>query len=200
MKQANGPAGQRRRGSELEAALLDAAWQELAAVGYKELTMDGVAARAHTGKQVLYRRWRNRAELVLAALRHRTGSIVADPPDTGSLRGDVLEILRRMTQRFRDLGPDTIHGLMTEAADVDPDFRRPMTEAMLAVLARAAARGEIASAAITTRVAMLPTDLLRHDMLFARNPVPDDALAEIVDDIYLPLVHIAANPRPRADE
>ena len=46
---------QRRRGPELEAALLDAVWWELAETGYARLTMEGVAARANTGKQVLYR-------------------------------------------------------------------------------------------------------------------------------------------------
>lgn len=66
--------------------------------------MEAVAARAHTGKQVLYRRWRNRAELVVAAMRHRTGSIVADVPDTGTLRGDVLAVLQRMADRFASLG------------------------------------------------------------------------------------------------
>ncbi|HET6742594.1 MAG TPA: helix-turn-helix domain-containing protein, partial [Kribbella sp.] len=57
-------AEKRGRGAELEAVLLDAAWAELMESGYARLTMEAVAARAQTGKQVLYRRWRNRAELV----------------------------------------------------------------------------------------------------------------------------------------
>jgi len=49
----------RRRGAELEAALLDAAWDELQAVGYAGLTMEAVADRAGTSRAVLYRRWPN---------------------------------------------------------------------------------------------------------------------------------------------
>src|SRR3954463_12484992 len=106
---------ERRRGPELEAVLLDAAWDELMESGYARLTMEAVAARAHTGKQVLYRRWRNRAELVVAAMRHGTGSIVENVPDTGKLREDVLGVLRLMAERFATLGPDVVHGLLAEA-------------------------------------------------------------------------------------
>jgi len=80
----------RRHGAELENALLQAAWDEARAVGYAGLTMEGVAARAGTGKAVLYRRWPRRAELVLAAMRHHLGSISSEIPDTGDLREDVL--------------------------------------------------------------------------------------------------------------
>ena len=61
----------RRRGPQLEAALLEAAWDELIEVGFAVLTMESVAARAHTGVAVLYRRWANKDELVLAFLRQR---------------------------------------------------------------------------------------------------------------------------------
>ena len=60
----------RRRGSELEGALLDAAWEELQANGYAGLTYDAVAARAGTSKPALYRRWPTKADLVVATMRH----------------------------------------------------------------------------------------------------------------------------------
>src|SRR5215472_19059285 len=87
----------RRRGSDLEDAILEAAWEELTAVGYAHLTIDAAAARAHTSKPVLYRRWPTRPELVLAALRQRGPLLSGEPPDTGSLRGDVLALLERMS-------------------------------------------------------------------------------------------------------
>ena len=59
----------RRRGEALESALLDAAWDELQAAGYAGLTFEAVADRAGTSRAVLYRRWRNRADLVVAAAR-----------------------------------------------------------------------------------------------------------------------------------
>lgn len=178
----------RRRGAALEADLLDAAWAELEAVGYAKLTMEGVAARARTGKQVLYRRWGNRAELVIAAMRHRTGSIADRVPDTGTLRGDVLEVLRAGAARQREIGADTLHGLLAEARDVDPSLFGIMREVLGTVVRRAAERGEIPTADLPRRVLTLPVDLLRHEVLLSREPITEVALEEIVDDVFLPLV------------
>ena len=60
-------ARQRRRGAELEAALLDAAWQELVEAGFARLTMESVANRAKTGVAVLCRRWPNKDDLGLSS-------------------------------------------------------------------------------------------------------------------------------------
>ena len=57
------------------------------------MTIDAVAARAHVSKATIYRRWDGKAELVVAALRDRQVG-VHNPPDTGSLRGDLIELLR----------------------------------------------------------------------------------------------------------
>src|SRR5271170_7433864 len=84
---------QRRRGEELEAALLEAAWAELVEAGFAKLTMESVAARAKTGVAVLYRRWPNKDELVLATISHYGTTHPVDIPDTGSLRGDMIAML-----------------------------------------------------------------------------------------------------------
>jgi AcrR family transcriptional regulator len=182
----------RRRGAELEESILAATWEELAEVGYARLTMEGIAARARTGKQVLYRRWPNRAALVIAAVRHRTGSIVDHIPDTGALRSDVLGLLEWMTRRRRDFGAATVHGLMVELPELDPDVFVDMRQVMGTVLARAAARGEIATADLPPRVVTVAVDLLRHQILLTRDPIEDTTLTEILDDVFLPLVHATA--------
>ncbi len=177
---------ERRRGAALEAAILDAAWAELKAVGYQRLTMEGAAARAQTGKQVLYRRWRNRAELVISAVRARVTPIRENPPDTGRLRDDVLTIMRRMAGRYHEIGPDVIHGLLMEAGDLGTEFYGMLADVMTPVLRRAEARGELRPDRITPRVATLPLDLTRNELL--RGPVADATLVEIVDQVFLPLV------------
>jgi AcrR family transcriptional regulator len=183
-----GAPARRRRGAELEAAIHDATWAELAEVGYARLTMERVADRARTGKQVLYRRWPNRANLVLAAIRHRFGSLADDVPDTGDLRGDVLALLRSMAQRHRDMGPDLVHGLMAEAYDVSPGSFSIMVTTMRTILARAGERGEVRVERIPARVVTLPVDLTRHQMLLSHEPIGESALTEIVDEVFLPLV------------
>src|ERR1700761_2538013 len=84
------PARRRRHGPELESALLTAAWQELVEAGYARLTMESVARRAHASEAVLYRRWPNKAGLVLAAIDHHRATHPVEAPDTGTLRGDLI--------------------------------------------------------------------------------------------------------------
>jgi len=88
----------RRRGTELEDAILDAAWDVLETDGWNGFTFAGVAERAHSSKPVLYRRWRTREELLRATLRRRGEITPADVPDTGSLRGDVIAKLTEINQ------------------------------------------------------------------------------------------------------
>jgi len=83
----------RRRGQQLESALLDAAWDELVEVGHANLTMESAAARAHTGIAVLYRRWANKDEPVLAAIAHYGHAHPIETPNTGTLRSDLLAVL-----------------------------------------------------------------------------------------------------------
>src|ERR1700722_14870018 len=93
MTEQAGRTRQRRRGEELEAAILEAAWDELVDVGFAKLTMESVAARAKTGVAVLYRRWPRKDDLVLAAIASHGTLNPVEIPDTGSLRGDMLALL-----------------------------------------------------------------------------------------------------------
>jgi AcrR family transcriptional regulator len=186
------PGGTRRRGAALEDALLDAAWAELREVGYARLTMEGVAQRAGTSRPVLARRWPTRPQLVIAALRRHRPLLSGEIPDTGSLRDDVLAVLRQAAARFAEVGPDTFYGLagdyFTDPA-VIPDFQAQTFQAgnelMAAILKRAADRGEV-RAGLPPRVASLPVDLLRHELLLS--PGNEHAITEIVDQVFLPLV------------
>lgn len=184
----------RRRGAALEDALLDAAWAELQAVGYAGLTMEAVADRAGTSRAVLYRRWRNRPELVLAVIRRHRPLLSGEIPDTGSLRGDVLALLRRMSSRLAEIGPETVYGLLGDYLGDADMFARSRdqllsisAEVMETILKRAADRGE-ARAGVENRIATLPTALFRNELFLARTPPSEGTLVEIVDDVFLPLV------------
>ena len=83
----------RRRGAALEDAILRAAAEELRESGYAGMTMDRVAQRAGTNKNAIYRRWPARAALGVAAYRHLADAEL-QVPDTGTLRGDALALLR----------------------------------------------------------------------------------------------------------
>ena len=184
----------RRRGTALEAALLDAAWEELQAAGYQAMTMEAVADRAGTSRAVLYRRWPKRAELVVAALRRHRPLLSGELPDTGSLRGDVVAVLSRMSDRLSATGPEILYGLLGDyLADAElfdhlrTDVLQIGTGVMTAILKRAAERGETRPD-VSDRVARLPTDLFRNELLLRRTPPGPAAIDDIVDDVFLPLV------------
>jgi AcrR family transcriptional regulator len=82
----------RPRSVEADEAILEAAVDVFAEVGFDALTMEGVALRAGVGKNTLYRRYPNKLELVVSAVRRFT-DVGARPPDTGSTRGDVRAIV-----------------------------------------------------------------------------------------------------------
>jgi AcrR family transcriptional regulator len=184
----------RRRGEELEQAILRAAADELIASGYPGLTMDKVARRAGTNKNAIYRRWPNRAALGIAAYLLITAGI--ELPDTGELRGDVLELMRRANRNFSSPHGEILRGLLASAGD-DPELLERLREhtgdggsAMwLTVLGRAVARGEISPEALHPRVATVAVVLLRNEYVTRGLPTaPDGVLVEIVDEVYLPLV------------
>jgi AcrR family transcriptional regulator len=178
----------RRRGTKLVDALLQAAWDEVATVGYANLTMEGVAARAGTAKSVLYRRWPNRATLVRDAMRRRVGSMASDIPNTGDLRQDLLSVLQRYRNTYQQIGPDVTHGLLTELADLPNDVYEVVPGIMMTILTRAAERGQVRLDKVTPRIAALPGDLLRHELLLPHGNPSEAFLAELIDDILLPLV------------
>lgn len=185
----------RRRGAELETALLDAAWEELEQSGYGALTYEAVAARAETSKPVLYRRWPTKVDLVLAAMQH-AGLFERRPlPDTGSLRGDILAALRDFN--VARSGFITVINVYMASINADTGLTPAELRSRLlggrvdtgrALLERAAARGEIPARDWSESVASLPSDLMRHDLVMTLKRVPDTRLLEIVDDIWLPLV------------
>ncbi|TDC00400.1 TetR/AcrR family transcriptional regulator [Micromonospora fluostatini] len=186
----------RRRGEELERAILHAAAEELRESGYAGMTMDRVAARAGTNKNAIYRRWPHRAALGIAAYRHLSDATMPNP-DTGTLRGDALEMLRQANQTWSSPHGVVLRGLLAAAAD-DPtllDLMRErsgvdtMDRAWLTMLERAVARGEAPPRAVHPRVASMPMMLLRAEYAMRGIPsVPDEVLIEIVDEVFLPLV------------
>ncbi|KAF4408024.1 TetR/AcrR family transcriptional regulator [Streptomyces lycii] len=189
-------ASTRRRGAALEEAILRAAAEVLRESGVPGLTMDEVARRAGTNKNALYRRWPNRVALGVAAYRRLAAARTA-PPDTGSLRGDTLEMLRRANSTWSSPYGEILRGLIAAAGGTpellaqlrDPAADGAHEAAWLTLLGRAVARGEAAPEALHPRVAYVPMALLRNEYVTLGTPaVADAVLTEIADEVFLPLV------------
>jgi AcrR family transcriptional regulator len=195
----------RRRGAELESALLDAAWDELVAVGYANLTMESVAVRAQTGVAVLYRRWANKQELVIATLEHYRSSHPIDVPETGTLRGDLLATLTAMSEArgsFFAIGVATAFTGLTADTGLSPKQVRDRVlgdqqpARIRAIYQRAHDRGEIDLARIPQSVLTMPFDLVRHDLFLELKPLKTARILSIVDEIFLPLVESYSGSSP----
>jgi AcrR family transcriptional regulator len=184
----------RRRGVALEEAILRAAVDELTESGYAGLTMDRVAARAGTNKNAIYRRWANRLTLGIAAYRQLTTTV--QPPDTGDLRDDALELLRQANRHWSSPLGAILRELLSAAggpSEVLAQLQEQSGDAVAApwliILGRAVARGEASPEALHPRVATVAIVLLRNEFVVRGVPTaPDDVLVEIVDEVYLPLV------------
>ncbi|UZQ52058.1 TetR/AcrR family transcriptional regulator [Clostridium kluyveri] len=187
----------RRRGEILENVILQAAWDELNEVGYAHLTMEGVAARAKTNKPAVYRRWQKKHKLVMAALLKFAPKPDNDIPNTGNLRNDLVILLDKVMQLLQEIGSETIHGLMADYLGKEL-FSSPQKKSsiskekwntdMMIILKNAESRGEILLKKINQRVVSLPIDLLQHKFLIIHEPISDETIADIVDDIFLPLI------------
>ncbi|MEV7096681.1 TetR/AcrR family transcriptional regulator [Amycolatopsis sp. NPDC051045] len=185
----------RRRGTELEEAILRAAADELTEAGYPGLTVERVARRAGTNKNTIYRRWPNRAALGVAAYRHLAEDTLK-PPDTGNLREDALTLLRAINCGQASPAARALRSLLTGVGD-DPELREQLHEqagrggakTWLELVDRAVARGEARPGARHPRAATAALVLLRNEFLTrGLATVDDDVLVEIVDEVYLPLV------------
>jgi AcrR family transcriptional regulator len=190
-----GEPARRRRGEELEGALLESAWAELQEAGYAGLTYDAVAARAGTSKPVLYRRWPSKPDLVIAAMHHAGLFARREVPDTGTLREDVLESLRSFNESraafitaisviMANIASDT--GL--SPADLRDRLLGTRASTATVFVDRAVARGEIPDRERPPGLVTLPFDLFRHDLLLTLTRVPERRILEIVDDLWLPLL------------
>lgn len=194
--------GTRRRGEALEHAILEAAWKEFAEVGYNSLTMEGVAARAETNKAVLYRRWSNKSELVIAALHKYLQNSSNEIPNTGNLRNDVFSFLVELIQPLKKISNQVIIELIAEHIGsitissiphlIQPGAENKLTAAITTMLKNAELRGEISLEKLNMRIISLPVDLVRYELLTRKEPISDQVIEEIVDTIFIPLVHVQA--------
>lgn len=143
---------------------------------------------------VLYRRWSDRDELVRAAIAHVLKESLLELPDTGSLRDDLVTLMREIGRAACGSSPSctgpwrATTGTWARASGRCATRRDGPGRALDTMYGRAVRRGEIDANRLTDRIRSLPFDLLRHEILLTFAPVPDEVVEEIVDTIFLPLV------------
>ncbi|MEV8632134.1 TetR/AcrR family transcriptional regulator [Streptosporangium sp. NPDC051023] len=185
----------RRRGEIREEAILLAAMSLLSEVGYDQLTIEAIAERAHASKATIYRRWPGKADLVGTAIRRYAGTPVAAPPDTTNLRDDLVAVLLALRASLTGQDSALILGLlaaMRRDSDLAQTVRRHVLDhkrdVFAAVMARAAARGEVPQTIDHALLAEISSAALLSRLLVTGEPLDDPFLHTLVDAVLLPML------------
>lgn len=193
---ASGPSRGRPRDASRDVAILDAARELLAEVGYEGMTMDAVAARAGASKATLYRRWSSKVDLAVDAVT--CGGVRSldpdDVPDTGSLAGD-LRALEQLRRARKDSATDhLIPGLMAEvrrdpeiARQFHESFVRPKIAQVRALLERARARGEVPADRDLDLVSTVVPALVSYRKIVAGQAVGPADVDRLMQEVLVPL-------------
>jgi AcrR family transcriptional regulator len=182
------PRRGRPRSEKARGAILEAAAELLLERGLTAVSMDAVAARAGVSKATIYRWWPTKETLALDALHHEWAG---GPParDTGSLRGDLLSLLRPWARLAgqRPYGR-VIAALLTEA-QTDPAFAReyqerfvqPRRDQARAIFRRAIERGEIPADTKVEVALDLLYGPIYHRLLHGHAPLNDRFVRDVID-------------------
>jgi len=189
----NRPTGP--RAAARRQAILDAAVELLMDVGYDRMSMDALAERAHAGKATIYRHWAGKAEVVVEAIRCRKCDDFAAPPDTGSLRGDLLGMLNHSRESFTEEDSALLIG-MVSAMHHDQELaalmRQQLSEAKQGkydeIVARAVRRGEKVSPSAAAVANEVSSALFFNRVAMGSGEIDEAFILHMVDDVILPLL------------
>jgi AcrR family transcriptional regulator len=175
---------------DVTTAIRQAVTQELAAVGYGRLSIEGVARRAGVGKTAVYRRWSSKLEMVLEIVSE-VASQSLPLLDTGSLRGDIEMVLHVVSRALRHrLASQIIPDLLAEAAR-NPKIGHTLQEALRAnqrqaselLIGRAVARGELPAGTDPDTAVDLIIGPIYWRLAVARTPLPQGYVSELATSV-----------------
>jgi AcrR family transcriptional regulator len=182
----------RPRDLSRDTAIEEAALCLFRKVGYERLSIDAIAHEAQVSKATIYRRWKNKAELMVAAVSHYSFS---DTPniDTGTLRGDLIEILQNRIRILKGEDGQVLMGVMT-AAKSDPELGAMISreiaknggEIHREIISRAVTRGEIPAGADFETILEVVPPILTYRIFMTGESVDKKFVEHLVDDVLIP--------------
>ena len=195
----------RPRDAGRESELLAVAYAVLLERGYEGVTFEEVARRARASKPTLYRRWKTKRELVVAALKAGPARREESGPiDTGSLRGDLLALAQRLRTTMESTDGAAALALLQSGFE-DPSLGDAIEESIgptggrlpLDVIRAAVGRGELAEDADPFAYEEVTGSVLLLRRLNGLS-TSDEYLEQLVDTVLLPALRStasAAGPR-----
>ncbi len=187
----------RKRDHSRDPEILDAALEILAETGYDGMTIDMVAARAKAGKATLYRRWQSKGELVIDAVAcMKKGDVdYSQLPDTGTLRGDLVAMIKPHSIEDGEKKLQIMAGLTSmlsrapELADAaNAAIVEPRASVNRLFMRRAIERGEISPDCDIETLSLISPSMAAYRVLILRKPVDREFLISLIDGVLLPAV------------
>lgn len=184
-------AAERSRWSPRETELLAVTLRLLQQRGYDRLTVDAVAATARASKATVYRRWPSKAELVVAAFIEGIHQVPV-PPDTGTLRGDLLQVGKLLRKHARHHA-STIRAVLFELWQ-NPALQEVLQQQFLNqwkagiehIQLKAVSRGEMQANAMSDELwDLLPGYLIFRSIIPGR-PATKHTVQALVDEVIIP--------------
>jgi AcrR family transcriptional regulator len=184
----------RPRDAGRDVAILEATLLVLTEVGYDQLTIDAVAARAGVGKPTVYRRYPGKAALVAAAVQHRAPGT---PPDAlpGDLRAALLKTVRWLADQIaeQEIG---LLGALFAGMRSDPDLAAEMRQILRRdeaamtgqPFSNAVEGGERLAPGAAELFAEIAPAVIVHRIVVAGLPCDGPFVEHLVDDVLLPLI------------
>lgn len=181
----------RPRSQAAQRAILEAAADLLLAQGLEAASMDAVAERAGVSKATIYRWWPTKETLALDALYDEWDTAPAALPDTGSLRADLLALLRPWIRRLHSRPYGRVLAALLTEARTNPRFANeyrarfiePRRTPVRAVLQRAMARGEIRADTNAELAIDLVYGPVYHRLLHDHAALSDAFVKDVVDTV-----------------
>ena len=185
----------RPRDVSRDVAIEKAAIELLREVGYERLSIEAVALRAHVSKSTIYRRWKNKAELITDAVHHYAFCKVP-AIDTGTLRGDLIEIITEKVKTMKSADGQLFAGLMASSR-TDSDLSDRMMKSMAegagsvhsAVLHRAIKRGEVPPRTTLDTFIEITPAVITYRLFMSHQSVNRKFIEHFVDDVLLPVLN-----------
>ncbi len=162
----------RPRSAQSHQAILQAALELLAEVGFDRMSIDAIATRAGVGKTTIYRRYESKEELVADAIESLREEIII--PDTGSFWGDIEALIQSAAQiTLTPLGRQTV-AMIISSATSNPQFAQvywtkylqPRRQAFAILLERAKARNEVQAEVDSNLVFDIMSGVMLYALVF----------------------------------
>jgi AcrR family transcriptional regulator len=177
----------RKRSEESRQAILAAAAELTAEIGYAGLTIEGIAARSGAGKQTIYRWWPSKADVLLDALATKA-DLHIPIPDEGAYEADLRAFLAAtFALGSRPQVVELLRALMAEAQINAPfgerfraGFLQRRRDALGVLVDRASTRGDLPPDPRAGTIADIVFGVIWYRVLARREPVDDGLVEELV--------------------